>query len=172
MAREPARRSAVRRRRLQYVAVGLAGGAMWYVASGQFTSGVFDLVIFAPPAAALGLAATWAGHVFVPERFTWRRGLAGALIGAVLGSPAMASLIAFSAAWNPQSFQFVFNVGAWVAFAIGSTLGAVTGGLGWVIRRRRRQAVVRDEGKVTRSLAEMPDANDGLTPTPACERIT
>jgi hypothetical protein len=85
MSQNPASRSAVLRRRLEWVAVGLAGGAMWWVGAGQFTSGVLDLVIFASPAAALGLAATWAGHAFVPERFTWHRGLAGAARGAILG---------------------------------------------------------------------------------------
>jgi hypothetical protein len=170
MRQEQRSRSAVRRRRLQCVTLALAGGAMWYVAADQFTSGALDLVIFAPPAAALGLAAAWAGHVFAPERFTWRRGLAGVVIGGILGSPLMASLIAFSAAWNPQSFQFVFNVGAWVAFAIGSVLGAIAGALGWVIRRRRRR-VAREGANVVRRVAEMPDASDRLPPTPATKRM-
>src|SRR5688500_11819198 len=101
--------------RAGYVAIGcgvIVTAAAWRVASAQFTSGVLDLIVFVAPGAALGLMATWSAHVFAPRRFTWRRGLLGALVGGVGVSPLIAALVAFAAAWDPASFQFVFNVGA------------------------------------------------------------
>ena len=51
-----------------------------------------------------------------------------------LRQPADAALVAFAAAWDPASFQFVFNLGAWMALAGGLT----TGTAGWVFDRLRQ----------------------------------
>jgi hypothetical protein len=125
------------RARPRHIAIGcgvIVAAAMWRAASAQFSNGMLDLVVFAPPAAALGLTATWGAHVFAPRRFTWQRGLLGVLVGGVGVSPLIAALVAFSAAWDPASFQFVFNVGAWVALAGGLTTGTVN----WALYRLRQ----------------------------------
>jgi hypothetical protein len=129
-----------RRRDLWVVGAAAAAVVMWHAASTQFTGGVVDLVVFAPPGAALGLASVWSGHVFTPSHFTWRRGLIGAVVGGVVVSPLIAFLVAFAAAWDPASFQFVFNVGAWVALAGGLGVGAAGRFLTWVRRWRRARA--------------------------------
>ena len=79
-------------------------------------------------------------HVFVPDRFTWHRGALGALIGGVVVSPLVAFLVAFSAAWDRGSFQFVFNAGAWLAIAGGLGAGMVGRVAAWyreAVRERR-----------------------------------
>ena len=132
--------------------VALFTGVTWYIAAGQFTGGIFDLSVFAPPGAALGLAAVWAAHAFAPHRFTWQRGLAGALVGGVIVGPFVAFLVAFSAAWDPASFQFVFNVGAWLAFAVGLGVGGVTWMSRWIAAMRRasrHRALARAGGAQT-----------------------
>jgi hypothetical protein len=113
---------------------------MWHSASKQFTGGVLDLVVFAPPGAALGLAAVWSAHAFTPNRFTWRRGLIGAAVGGIVVSPLIAFLVAFAAAWDPASFQFVFNVGAWLAIAGGIGVGGAGRVGSWVGRWWRARA--------------------------------
>jgi hypothetical protein len=118
------------RRHTGVVGAALIAAVMWHAASKQFTGGLLDLVVFAPPSAALGLVSTWSAHAFAPTRFTWRRGLIGVLAGGVVLSPLIAFLVAFAAAWDRASFQFVFNVGAWVAFAGG--FGAA--GSAWVVQ--------------------------------------
>jgi hypothetical protein len=112
----------------------MATTALWRLASAQLTSGVFDVVVFVPPGAALGLIATWSAHIFAPHRFTWRRGLVGVLVGGIGLSPLIAALVAFAAAWDRGSFQFVFNVGAWVAVAAGLTTGTVS----WLLDHLRQ----------------------------------
>ena len=151
-----------RRWRIGVVVAALAAAVMWCVASKQFTGGPGDLVVFAAPGAALGLVSTWSAHAFAPNRFTWRRGLLGALAGGVVASPLIAFLVAFAAAWDPASFQFVFNVGAWVALAGG--LGV--GGSAWVVEwvREWRHSRATSGGHAT-PLAT-PDARDGFCPTP------
>jgi hypothetical protein len=101
---------------------------MWRAAALQLTGGVFDLVMFVPPGTALGVAAVWSAHAFVPERFSWNRGLVGALVGGVVASPLVAFLVAFAAAWDRPSFPLVYIVGA--LLAIGGGLAA--GLLGWL----------------------------------------
>jgi hypothetical protein len=108
-------------------------GVLWRAAAPQFTSGLLDLVVFVPPGLALGLAATWSAHVFVPERFTWHRGLVGALVGGLVVSPLIAFLVTFSAAWDRASFPIVYIVGALIAVAGGLAVGTA----GWVTRWAR-----------------------------------
>ena len=105
----------------------LAGG-MWRAATLQLTGGLVDLVVFVPPGTALGVAAVWSAHTFVPERFSWNRGLVGALVGGVFASPLIAFLVTFAAAWDRPSFPLVYIVGA--LLAIGGGLAA--GSLGWL----------------------------------------
>lgn len=126
-----------RRRTLWVAGATVAAVVMWHAASKQFTGGVVDLVVFAPPGAALGLASIWSAHAFTPSHFTWRRGLIGALVGGVVVSPLIAFLVAFAAAWDPASFQFVFNVGAWLALAGGLGVGATGRVVAWVGRWHR-----------------------------------
>jgi hypothetical protein len=114
----------------------LLAGVMWRAAAPRFTGGLLDLIVFIPPGAALGLAAVWSAHAFAPEQYTWRRGLAGALVGGVVVSPLIAFLVAVAAAWDRASFQFVFNVGAWLAIAGGLCVGAVGWVAGWIEARR------------------------------------
>jgi hypothetical protein len=135
------------RRALSLAGATVLSVVMWHAASKQFTGGVVDLVVFAPPGAALGLAAMWSAYAFRPSRFTWRRGLIGAAVGGVVVSPLIAFLVAFAAAWDPASFQFVFNVGAWLALAGGIGVGAAGRLVAWV--RRRWRAHARAAGKET-----------------------
>lgn len=139
---------------------------MWYAAASQLTAGVLDLVLFAPPGAVLGLAAMWAAHVFAPVRFSWRRGLVGALVGGLVVSPLVAFLVAFTAAWDHPSFQFVFNLGAWLALVAGICVGMIGEVSRWVIEWRwsRRIAAHRRRRASTRTRA-MPDERDGDRPT-------
>jgi hypothetical protein len=157
-----------RRRRRGHVGavVVLAVASMWIAGAAQFTGGILDLVVFAPPGAALGLATVWSAHVFTPSAFSWRRAVGGAVVGGVIVGPLVAALVAFSAAWDPASFQLVFGVGAWLAFAA----GFATGGTYWVstwlrtrwrLRRRRLRKV-----RCPRRYARAPDASDGIRPTP------
>lgn len=129
-----------RRRHFWVAGATIAAVVMWRAASKQFTGGVIDLVVFAPPGAALGLAAVWSAHAFSASRFSWRRGLTGALVGGVVVSPLIAFLVAFTAAWDPASFQFVFNVGAWLALAGGLGVGAAGRVLTSIRRWRRSRA--------------------------------
>ena len=119
------------RRRALVASAVLLVVVMWGAAATQFAGGVFDLAVFAPPGAALGLVSTWSAHAFAPERFTWHRGMIGAVVGGLAVSPLITFLVAFAAAWEPASFQFVFNLGAWLAIAG----GLATGGSGWVVDR-------------------------------------
>jgi hypothetical protein len=128
------------RRALWVAGATIAAVVMWRAASKQFTGGVVDLVVFVPPGAALGLASVWSAHAFTPTHFTWRRGLIAAVIGGVVVSPLIAFLVAFAAVWDPASFQFVFNVGAWLALAGGITIGAASRVLTWVGWQRRARA--------------------------------
>ena len=95
---------------------------------------MLDLIVFVPPGMSLALMATWSAHSFAPDRFTWRRGLFAALVGGAGVSPLIAALVAFAATWDPASFQFVFNVGAWVALASGLATGAAN----WALDRLRQ----------------------------------
>lgn len=113
-----------RSRYVRRAAVGGAAVGMWHVTAQQLSGGIVDVAAFAPPAAVLGLAATWAAHIFAPQRFTWRRGLAGALTAALLFSPLTAAAVTFAAAWDPASFLVLFTMGAWFALASGVTVGA------------------------------------------------
>ena len=132
-----------------------AAGAMWYVAGRQLASGVVDVAMFAPPAAVLGLAATWAAHIYSPHRFTWRRGFDGALVSALLFSPLTAATVTFAAAWDPASFLVLFTVGAWVAVASGVAIGAATAMVRWIARvwRRRRGPSARQMRWASREAA-------------------
>jgi hypothetical protein len=103
---------------------------MWYTAAGYLTGGLLDVAVFAPPGAALGLVATWSAHTFAPRHFSWRRGLIGALVGALIAGPFMEFLVALAAAWNPDAFHVVFTTGAFVALAG----GLVVGGLAWLVK--------------------------------------
>jgi hypothetical protein len=150
------------RRRIGFVGAALAATVMWHAASKQFTGGLLDLVVFAPPGAALGLVSTWSAHAFAPNRFTWRRGLIGALAGGVVVSPLIALLVAFAAAWDPASSQFVFNVGAWVALAGG--FGA--GGSAWVVEWVREWRRSRPTSGGHAAPLATPDVRDGFRPTP------
>ena len=47
---------------------------------------MLDLIVFVPPGMSLALMATWSAHSFAPDRFTWRRGLFAALVGAATGT--------------------------------------------------------------------------------------
>ena len=107
----------------------LLAGVMWRAATPQFAGGIVDLVVFIPPGAALGVAAVWSAHVFVPERFSWHRGLVGAVVGGVVVSPLIAFLVGFSAMWDRASFPIVFIVGALLAIAG----GLVAGLAGWIV---------------------------------------
>jgi hypothetical protein len=113
---------------------------MWHVTAQRLSGGFVDIAAFAPPAAVLGLAATWTAHAYAPYRFTWRRGLIGALVAALLLSPLAVVLVTFAAAWNPASFLMLFTVGAWGALASGVVIGALTALVRWLARSRRRRA--------------------------------
>lgn len=145
----------VRSRSVRRAALLGAAGAMWYVAGRQLASGVVDVAMFAPPAAVLGLAATWAAHIYSPHRFTWRRGLDGALVSALLFSPLTAATVTFAAAWDPASFLVLFTVGAWVAVASGVAAGAATATVRWIARvwRRRRGPAARQRRWASRDAA-------------------
>jgi hypothetical protein len=52
----------------------------------------------------------------------------------------LAALVTFAGAWHPAAFLIVFNVGAWVAFAVGLIVGAMIGATRWAMRWRRRAA--------------------------------
>jgi hypothetical protein len=125
---------------------------MWHSAASQFTAGFLDLVYFVPPSAVLALSATWMAHMFVPSRFTWQRGMVGAFVGGLFGTPLVAFLVAFSAAWDRASFQFVFNLGAWLALVGGLCVGAAGEFRRWVRAWRK-------------SRRTMPDASHGNRPT-------
>lgn len=176
-------RTRVHLRRVAILGVVVVSGVMWRAASQQFTGGVLDLVVFVPPSAALGLMAVWSAHTFRPSRFTWRRGLIGAVVGGLVVSPLIATLVAFAAVWDPASFQFVFNVGAWVALAAGFSIGGVFWTVNWLKRRTKHWR--RDRSSRARiqepqshepqwheprshhpSRRELPDASDGIRPTP------
>lgn len=129
-----------RSRYIRRAAVGGAAVGMWHMAAQQLSGGIVDVAVFAPPAAVLGLAATWAAHIFAPHRFTWRRGLAGALTTALLFSPLTAAAVTFAAAWDPASFLVLFSVGAWFALASGLAVGAGTAVVRWTARWWRRRA--------------------------------
>ena len=109
---------------------GLLAGGMWRAAALQLSGGLVDLVVFVPPGTVLGVAAVWSAHAFVPERFSWNRGLVGALIGGVVASPLIAFLVTFAAAWDRPSFPLVYIIGA--LLAIGGGLAA--GSVGWLTR--------------------------------------
>src|SRR5688572_30310358 len=150
------------RRHTGVVGAALIAAVMWHAASKQFTGGLLDLVVFAPPGAALGLVSTWSAYAFAPNRFTWRRGLIGVLVGGVVVSPLIAFLVAFAAAWDPASSQFVFNVGAWVALAGGFGAGGSAWVVEWVREWRRSRAI--SGGHATP--LSTPDVRDGFRPTP------
>lgn len=127
----------------------LCGAAMgiWYAAASWLTGGVVDIAVFAPPSAILGLGATWAAHVFVPHRFSWRRGLLGLLCAAVFFSPLMAAFVTFAAAWDPASFLALFTVGAWFAFASGLVTATFVSAVRLAIRWWRRRAAPTGRGR-------------------------
>ena len=140
--------------------------AAWYVASSQFSAGVLELVVFAPPAAVLGIATAWAAHVSMPDRFTWRRGLYGALIGGLVATPLVAAIIAFSAAWDPAVYVLVFGAGAWVALVGGALIGSTIDGVRWWRRRWRGSgppAALDRDPSVQASVG--PDEDRGIPPT-------
>lgn len=114
----------------------LLAGVMWRAAAPQFTGGFFDLVVFVPSGAALGIAAVWSAHGFMPERFTWHRGLVGGVVGGLVISPLIAFLVAFAAAWDRPSFPLVFIVGALLAMGGGLAGGGVLWVVNWVRQRR------------------------------------
>lgn len=158
-----------RTRLLRVVIAAAVVVAMWHFASVQFANGALDLLVFAPPAAVLGLSAVWAAHVFVPRRFTWRRGLAGVVVGALVLGPLGAFLVAFLAALQPASFLIVYSVGAWVALALGLVIGGVIAAVQWMTRRWRRRSGIRRMRVARlprRALPRMPDAGSGIRPTP------
>lgn len=155
-----------RRRRLWRMgAVVVVAVGMWTAGAAYFTGGMLDLAVFAPPGAALGLAAVWSAHVFTPSAFTWRRSVAGALVGGLIVGPLAAFLVAFSASWDPASFQLVFNVGALLAFAAGFAVGGIHWLWAWVrtVRRLRRRRL--RTGRRSVQCAAMPDARNGVRPT-------
>ena len=160
-----ANRSSPRNRRVGLGLTAMLAAVMWHAASRQFTGGMIDLVVFAPPGAALGVAATWSAHAFVPDRFTWRRGLVGATVGGVVVSPLIAFLVAFTAAWDPASFQFVFNVGAWLALAGGLGVGAAGWVVAWMRGRLRVPRELRGGRSKREPSGEMPDARRVFHPT-------
>jgi hypothetical protein len=114
-------------RRLGMVCLALLAWVMWSAAAMQLNNGLLDVMVFVPPSATLGVAAVWTAHAFAPARFSWHRAFIGALVSSALGSPLIAFLVAFSAAWDRVSFPFVFTLGALLAIA----LGLVVSALGW-----------------------------------------
>lgn len=127
------RAARVRYRRIGTWGLVLLTGVMWNLAAVQLTNGYLDVVVFVPPSATLGVAAVWSAHTFTPQRFSWQRGFTGALISSALGSPLMAFLVAFSAAWDRVSFPLVFTIGALLAIASGLLIGLT----GWAVRAVR-----------------------------------
>lgn len=125
----------MRARHLRWIALIGAVVGMWYAAARQL-AGIGDLLVFVPPAAVLGLAVVWAAHAFAPHRFTWRRGLMGAVVAAVVFGPLTAAVVTFAAAWHPDSFLLLFTVGAWCAVAAGLLAGLCSAVVRWLGRQR------------------------------------
>ena len=121
----------VHRRGIVIAGAVVLAAVMWYAAARQLTGGLLDVAVFAPPGAALGVTGTWGAHVLAPKRFTWRRALIGVVAGGMIVGPIIAFLVAFTAAWNPAAFHFVFSAGAWVALAGGLAVGGIV----WIVTK-------------------------------------
>jgi hypothetical protein len=130
MSRESRRQVGGRRQAAAVVGGLVLAAVMWYAAASYLTAGLLDVAVFAPPGAALGLVATWSAHTFAPRHFSWRRGMIGATIGALIAGPFMEFLVTLAAAWNPDAFHVVFTTGASAALAG----GLVVGGLAWLVK--------------------------------------
>lgn len=113
------------RLRFWHRAVAVVGVSMWLLTIVPADVGIFDLIVFIPPAAALGVFMRWLSCAFAPSRWTWQVGLRAALIGALLLPPLLASMVALVGGQSPSQLLTLFVLGAWIALGVGLVAASV-----------------------------------------------
>ncbi|HEY7234774.1 MAG TPA: hypothetical protein VH539_11530 [Gemmatimonadaceae bacterium] len=104
----------------------VASAAMWLIALVPSGLGVFDLVIFTAPAAAIGLFLRWASCIFAPARWNWHMATHAVIASAMLLPPLLAALVTVAGLQRPVDLLTLFVLGAWIALGVGLLAAALS----------------------------------------------
>lgn len=102
-----------------HVAAGILAVAMWLVTIVPTGMDFLGLLVFVPPAAALGVFVRWLSCLFTPQKWTWRVTRRAALISALLLPPPLAALVTIGGLQRPEHLLPLFVLGAWLALGAG-----------------------------------------------------
>ena len=102
-----------------HVAVGILAVAMWLVTIMPTGMDFLSLLVFVPPAAALGVFMRWLSCLFTPQKWTWSVTRRAALISALLLPPLLAALVAIDGLQRPEHLLPLFVLGAGLALGVG-----------------------------------------------------
>jgi hypothetical protein len=127
------------------VAIGVAVIlSVWLVLTEPFGLGVLQLVVFMAPGALLGLAAGWMASATKPASWTWFRGRAAAIRGALILPPLLAFIVGLDGNDRPPRLLVGFVRTAWLALIAGGAVAVAR-----LIRsqrlksKRRRRRIVK-----------------------------
>ena len=113
--------------------------------SNQPALGVIMLAPFVAPGAVIGISLGWLSHAFVRDDFTWARGRAAAILGALLLPPWLAVLVAMTGMTVAGGMAMVVG-GAWVIFFVGLGIAAAR----WASARLTRSELLERLHSTTR----------------------
>ena len=131
----------------------VASMAMWLIVIIPSGIGIFALLVFTAPAAALGVFLRWASCLFTPWRWNWRMATNAAAASAMLLPPLLAALVAVSGLQRPEVLLPLFVLGAWVALAVGLLAAAVQSAT--AARYLRRTAHIGRTGQGRRAVERL-----------------
>lgn len=131
---------------------------MWLIAIVPSGLGIFALVVFTAPAAAIGVLLRWASCILAPWRWNWRTTTNAALASAMLLPPLLAALVTIAGLQRPEDLLTLFVLGAWIALAIGLLVAVFISPpedevprrpLGAKHRRSRQRPTTHDRAPIT-----------------------
>ena len=93
--------------------------AMWLVTIIPSGMDLLGLLVFVPPAAALGVFIRWLSCLFAPQGWTWHVTRRAAVISALLLPPPLAALVTIGGLQRPEHLLPLFVLGAWLALGVG-----------------------------------------------------
>ena len=99
--------------------------ASWYLLVLPPEIPTLKVLALAGPGGVLGLAAGWAAFAAHRDRFTWRTGMASALVGVAVLPPIVGTIVMLSATLFPGAILSLFIAGAWIALGLGALIAVV-----------------------------------------------
>jgi hypothetical protein len=108
------------------LATGILALAMWLITIVPSGMDFFGLLVFVPPAAALGVFMRWVSCLFTPDQWSWSTARRAATTSALLLPPPLAALVVIAGLQRPEHLLPLFVLGAWMALGFGLLAAALS----------------------------------------------